>query len=82
MQHPPESDPHLARLNRYGKNLEQFEAALNELDRELGQIREQIVALSQANAELTRNVDVLMRLAALAPRRGERKSSEPRERSE
>jgi prefoldin subunit 5 len=72
MQRPSESDPYLARLNRYGRNLDDLDAALDELRREFGAMREQIVALSQANAELTRNVNVLMRLAALAPRRGER----------
>lgn len=72
MQRPSESDPYPARLNRYDRNLDDFEVALGELRREFDAMREQIVALWQANAELTRNVDVLMRLAALAPRRGER----------
>ena len=53
---------------RYRKDLEDFDAALDELRHEFDAMREQIVALSQANAELTRKVDVLMRLAALAPR--------------
>jgi len=68
MQRPRESDSYLARLNRYRKDLEDFDAALDELRHEFDAMREQIVALSQANAELTRKVDVLMRLAALAPR--------------
>jgi len=61
MQHPRESDPYLARLNRYGKQLDEFDLDLAALRHEFGDMREQIIMLSQANADLTRKVDMLMK---------------------